>query len=120
MSSKLFSVPKQSEEIYSSIRCVYHKDSESLCLILDNNIRYTDLSKEIIINLIQFAQNINANLITLLISKSNRDYVKFIQGMLTVGFEYADIKSAKIEGKVYKILSMKMETLNKEMEEIEF
>lgn len=121
ISSKLFNIEKHAEEIFSTYNCVYVKDNETLCLILDEKVKYADFSREIIVNLIEFAQKIGVNLISLLVCRNNKDYVKFIQGMMTVGFEQnKDVKSTKIDGKIYRILSLNMANLKEEIQDVEF
>ena len=58
-------------------------------------------------NLMDFSQKISISSIYLLICRKNKDYVKLLQGMLTVGFTNDDItKTTQIDGKNYKILKM--------------
>ena len=121
ISSKLFNIEKHSEQVFATYKCIYQKETETLCLILDEQARYADFSREIIINLIEFSERIGVKLISLLICRANKDYVKFIQGMMTVGFtQNKNVKSTKINGKVYRVLSMEMSNLNDEIQEIEF
>lgn len=84
-------------------------------------MRYVDLSKEIIINFIDFAQRMNIKNLIMLLDRKNKDYVKVLQSMMTVGFSndknLSVIKIAEIN---YKVLVMAVSIGQKEIEEIVF
>lgn len=72
-------------------------------------------------NLMEFAQKMNIKNLILLLDRKNRDYVKILQGMMTVGFTNdATLKTTKIGNKEYKILRMTMKVVQEEIEEIAF
>ena len=70
-------------------------------------------------NLIDFAQKLGINAIFLLLARKNPEYVKLLQGMMTIGFENdSSTKTTKIEGKVYKVLKMNLK--QEDIEELDF
>lgn len=72
-----------------------------------------------IVNLMQFAENMNIKNLIMLIDRKNKEYVKVLQGMLTVGFKNDEnMKACKIAEKDYKILKMIMK--KEEIEEVPF
>ena len=51
--------------------------------------------------MMDFAQKLGIMAIILLIARKNKDYVKLLQGMMTVGFEHdQQVKTTKIDGKM--------------------
>ena len=72
-------------------------------------------------NLMDFSQKISISSIYLLICRKNKDYVKLLQGMLTVGFTNEETtKTTTIDGKMYKILKMNLSKAQAEIEEVDF
>lgn len=121
ITSKAYSVEKHSETECSKYSCYYQKETESLILILDEKVKFSNFSRCIMVDLIDFAERLNVKLISLLICKKNPEYAKFLQGMLTIGFEQnQNAKSTKLDGKVFRILSLKMNTLKDGIVEIDF
>ena len=87
--------------------------------MIEDSTKYRDLSKEMIVNLMQFAENMNIKNLILLIDIKNKEYVKVLQGMMTIGFKIDEnMKVCKIAEKDYKILKMIMK--KEEIEEIPF
>lgn len=121
ISSLVFNHEKRQEEVLSQYSCYYNKPEESLCILIEETAKASDFTKEIMMNLMDLAQKINVKAIYLLICRTNKEYVKLLQGMMTVGFEQeSTIKTKQIEGKVYKILKMNIQSLPDEIQEIEF
>ena len=72
-------------------------------------------------NLMDFAQKLSIKNLILLIDRKNKDYVKILQGMMTVGFgNDINFKMTKIGSKDYKILKMTLKVVPEEIEEITF
>ena len=83
-------------------------------------------------NLMEFSQKLSIASINLLICRKNKDYVKLLQGMLTVGFVNEETtktttingknttKTTTINGKNYKILTMSLSKSQTEIEEVDF
>ena len=69
----------------------------------------------------EFAQKLGINAIFLLIARKNKEFVRLLQGMLTVGFEQEEaINTTSIGGKVYKVLKMNLKQTPEEIQEIDF
>lgn len=121
ISSLIFNIEQHKEQELTKYSCFYQKSSDSLCFLVEENAKYADFSKEIMINLMEFGQKLGINSIFLLITRKNKEYVKILQGMMTVGFEYeSQIKTATIGGTVYKILKMNLKAESDDIQEVEF
>lgn len=56
-----------------------------------------------------------------MLDRKNKDYVKILQGMMTVGFAGdSNLKMTKVGGKDYKVLKMTLKAQTEEIEEIAF
>jgi len=78
-------------------------------------------SKESLMNFMEFAQKMSIKNILLLLDRKNKDYIKIMQGMMTVGFSNdSNMKMTKLSGKDYKILKMTLKNNPEEIEEIAF
>ena len=89
--------------------------------MVEQGLKYIDLSKDMIMHFIEFAQNMKINNIVMLLDRKNKDYVKILQSMMTVGFANdKDLKSVKIAQTVYKTLKMNVNLNKPEVEEIDF
>lgn len=121
INSTFFNLENNKEEILNKYNCFYNPSLEALCILVEKNMRYVDLSKEIIINFIDFAQRMNIKNLIMLLDRKNKDYVKVLQSMMTVGFSndknLSVIKIAEIN---YKVLVMAVSIGQKEIEEIVF
>lgn len=92
-----------------------------MCIMVEKGLKYIDLSKEMIMNFIEFAQNAKINNIVILIDRKNKDYVKILQSMMTVGFSNdKNLKSVKIADIDYKTLKMNVNLNQPAVEEIDF
>jgi hypothetical protein len=121
ISSLVFNLENNKEEVLKKYNCFYNPSMEALCIMIEDVTKYSDLSKEIVINLMEFAQKMGIKNIILLIDRKNRDYVKILQGMMTVGFTNDNnVKIAKIGDKDYKVLKISMKVQQEEIEEIAF
>jgi len=89
--------------------------------MIEESTKYSELSKEIVMNIMEFAQKMSIKNVVLLLDRKNKDYVKILQGMMTVGFTNDNhFKFSKIAGKEYKILKMTLKNVLEEVEEIIF
>lgn len=71
--------------------------------------------------MMDFSQKMAIKNIVLLIERKNKDYVKILQGMMTVGFSNdPNMKMTKIGNKDYKVLKMTMKNIPDDIEEIAF
>jgi hypothetical protein len=119
ISSLVFNLENNREEVLNKYNCFYNPSMEALCIMIEEGTKYSDLSKEIVMNIMDFAQKTAIKHIILLIERKNKDYVKILQGMMTVGFgNDANLKTTKIGNKDYKVLKMMIKA--EEMEEIAF
>ena len=74
-----------------------------------------------VINLMDFAQKMSVKSLILLLDRKNKNYVKILQGMMTVGFENdSKLKASKVMGKEYKMLKMSLKSSPDEIEEVAF
>ena len=121
INSLVFNIESHQEEILSKYDCYYNSNNNSFCIIIGDNAKYSDFSKEIMMNLMDFSQKLSISSINLLICRKNKDYVKLLQGMLTVGFTNDEVtKTTQIDGKNYKILKMSLSKAQAEIEEVDF
>jgi hypothetical protein len=87
--------------------------------MVENVTKYSELSKEMMMNVMSFAERMNIKNLILLLDRKNKDYIKILQGMMTVGFDNdKTMKCCKIAEKEYKIMKMTMKS--QAVEEIPF
>lgn len=80
-----------------------------MIIIIDKTIKYSNFSKEFVLCLINFAQMLGAQSIILFIHKENDDYIKLLQGIITVGFLPEEkLKIATIGDKCFTLFRMKL------------
>ena len=116
----LFSTLKSKEEVINNYSCFYKKENNSLCFLIEEHAKVADFSKEIMLNLMELSRKLEIDTIYLLINRKNKEYIKILQGMLTVGFEQEQqMKTAKIGVLVYKVLKMELKE-GEEIEELDF
>lgn len=119
--SLIFNSVQQTEEILAQYKCFYDENSNSLSFIFNKNINFENFTKEIMLNIFDFAKKIGIQTIYFLISKKNPRYNAMVQDLKIVGFEVnRNLKSADIEGDIYKVLRLPIEEDFDEIEEIEF
>jgi hypothetical protein len=121
ISSLVFNLENSKEEVLHNYSCFFNPSLEALCIMIDDGTKYSDLSKEIVMNLMDFTQKMQIKNIILLLERKNRDYVKILQGMMTIGFQNdSSLKITKVGGKDYKVLKMQIKLQPEEIEEIAF
>ena len=121
INSLFFNLEKHEREILSRYHAVYNKEENSLSFIITDSAKYSDFSKEIMMNLLEFAQNSGIKTIYLMISRNNKQYIKLLQAMLIVGFESDNEKQLKmINNKSFKCLKMTISESSDEVVEITF
>jgi hypothetical protein len=119
INSEVFNIHSNKQELISSLDCFYSPSNEALCIIIEDQVKLKELSKQIISNLMEFSTKVSAKSLILLIDKKNKEYVKIMQSMMMIGFNNdSNNKSANISGKEYKVL--KLDTNTGEIEEIAF
>jgi len=88
--------------------------------MVENSFKYIDLSKEIVMNFIDFAK-MNIKHLIMLLDRKNKDYVKILQSMMTVGFTNdKSLATVKIADVNYKVLKMTVSSSQQDVEEIAF
>ncbi len=121
INSLMFNITKHRKEILTKYKCFFDEKSNSLTLILSKDICFSDFTKEIMINLFDFAQKVGIETIYFLVAKKNAQYIKIVQDLMIVGFEIDEkTKTVKIEGNVYKVLSLPIKEEYDEIEEVFF
>lgn len=121
INSLMFNITKHKKEILTKYKCFFDEKSNSLTLILSKDICFSDFTKEIMINLFDFAQKVGIETIYFLVAKKNAQYIKIVQDLMIVGFEIDEkTKTVNIEGNVYKVLSLPIKEEYDEIEEVFF
>ena len=113
-------IEKKRNEIYIQYNCIYNEKDNSLYLILNENDNYSEFTKAWLINILKFSISIGIESICLLVSKSNKKYLKVIEDMIIVGFKF-DEKCPKkiIDGIVFITLKMFIRDIYQEIREVE-
>lgn len=117
INSLIFNLEKHQKELLSEYDCYYNEEANSLSIIFSEKINYADFTKEIMMNLLEFAQKVKIEQIYFLISRKNKQYARILQDLMIVGFETDENnKTAVIEGSVYKVLRMEVCDYDEEIE----
>jgi hypothetical protein len=96
------------------------KDLEdALCVFTDENTSYTQINKEVLLNLFYFAMRTNSKKMCFLLTRKNKDYVKILQGIMTVGFKPSNSRYSN-NGTDYKVMTMEINKKFDEVQEIDF
>ena len=74
INSHIFNIQNNKKEKISTFDCFYSPSTESLSIIIEEKNKYSELSKEIVINLMEFAGKVNAKTLILLLDRKNKDY----------------------------------------------
>lgn len=121
ITSHIFNIQNNRNEKISTFDCFYSPSTESLCIIIEDKNKYSDLSKQIVANLMDFASQANAKSLVLLLNKNNKEWVKIMQSMMMIGFQNdPKIKTAKLLEKDYKFLKMDIRNQSDVIEEVIF
>ena len=121
INSLIFNITKHKKEILTKYNCFFDEKSNSLSLIISEDLCFSDFTKEIMMNLFDFVQKAKMSSIYLLISKTNKQYIRIMQGMLTIGFENDEnVKTTMIDDKIYKVIKMNVEGQSDVIEEVDF
>ena len=121
INSLIFNITKNKKEILTKYNCFYDEKSNSLSLIISEDLCFSDFTKEIMMNLFDFAQKVGIETIYFLVAKKNSQYIRIVQDLMVVGFEIDEkMKTVKIEGNVYKVLVLPIKEEYDEIEEVFF
>ena len=119
INSLIFNITKHQKEILTKYQCYYEEQSNSLSVLFTKDFCFADFTKEIMINLLEFAQKVEIQTIYFLVAKKNQDYIKIVQDLTIVGFEVDEkLKSVNIEGNAYKVLMLPVKEQDEEIEEV--
>lgn len=121
INSLIFNITKHKREILTKYKCFYDEKSNSLSFILTEDICFSDFTKEIMMNIFEFAQKVGIETIYFLIAKKNPQYIRIVQDLTIVGFEVDEkLKTMNIDGNVYKVLMLPVKEEYDEIEEVFF
>ena len=119
INSLIFNITKHKKEILSKYQCYYDEKSNSLTVLFTQDFCFADFTREIMINLLEFAQKVEIETIYFLVAKKNQDYIKIVKDLTIIGFEMDEnTKSVTIEGNVYKVLMLPVKEQDEEIEEV--
>ena len=106
INSLIFNITKHKKEILTKYKCYYEEQSNSLNILLTQDLNFADFTKEIMMNLLEMSQKLCIETIYFLVAKKNPQYIKFVQDLMIIGFEVdTNTKTVNIEGNVFKVFS---------------
>ncbi len=121
INSLFFNFAKHRREILSKFECYYEEESNSLSIIFTKEFEYAYFTKETMLNLLEFVLKVNIDTIFIMINFKNKKFRKILQDMIIVGFKKNEANEATdIAGEKYQVMSMDTDSLNDDIEEIEF
>jgi hypothetical protein len=118
INSVLSNLENDKIEIISKYKCFFNLELNSLSLLIEDDLKISSLSKEVILNFIEFAQRLQIKFLRILLNKTNPDYVKFLQELMTIGF--ANDGMGRIKERDYKALQMTVKLSSNKIEEMAF
>jgi len=120
ISSMVFNISKHKKEILSKYKCFFDEESNTLTLVINEEISFAEFTKEIMMNLFTFAKKVKIDTICFLLSKKNQQYGRIFQDLMIVGFKPNEKqKEVNIEGNAYKVLEIAANS-DEEIEEFFF
>ena len=119
INSLIFNITKHKKEILTKYKCYYEEQSNSLNILLTQDLNFADFTKEIMMNLLEMSQKLCIETIYFLVAKKNTQYIKFVQDLMIIGFEVdTNTKTVNIEGNVFKVLKLQVKDQDDEIEEV--
>jgi len=119
INSLIFNITKHKREILTKYKCYYDEGTNSLNILITQDLCFADFTKEIMINLLDLARKVGIETIYFLVAKKNEQYIKIVQDLMIVGFELDEKnKSINIDGNAYKVLKLSVKEQDEEIEEI--
>ena len=119
INSLIFNITKHKKEILTKYKCYYEEESNSLNILLTQDLNFADFTKEIMMNLLEMSQKLCIETIYFLVAKKNPQYIKFVQDLMIIGFEVdTNTKTVNIEGNVFKVLKLQVKDQDDEIEEV--
>ena len=105
INSLKYNVESQSNDINISFDCSYNDVNNTLSIIINENVNYTSITREVALTLFQLVQKINIDKLYLIVALKNPNYILLLQEMMKLGFQSEkSVKSTSIDGNAYKIL----------------
>ena len=90
-------------------------------MIVNENINYTNLTKEVALTLFVFVQKLQIEKLYLIVALKNPNYILLLQQMMTLGFQSEkSARSTNIDGDAYKILFIETKDMTSNIEEFGF
>ena len=123
ITSLLYNVETQERETNVVFDSWYNvKDNDnSLVVLVKDDVTPTNLTKEVMLTLFQFAQKVVIDRIFLLLSVKNPNYILLLQQMMTCGYETCkELRSTTIDNVAYKVLKVEIKDISGNIEEIGF
>ncbi len=119
INSLIFNDKKEKQEIYTKYDCIYSEKENSMYLIFNQNVNYSEFTKDKLINILDFVSSIGIDFIYILINQNNKNYANIIQDMKIVGFEFGkEYPLFTIDGHIYKTLKMSINDIKQEIVQI--
>ena len=119
LNSLIFNDKKEKQEIYTKYDCIYSEKENSMYLIFNQNVNYSEFTKDKLINILDFVNSIGIDYIYILINQNNKSFVNIMQDMILVGFEFGkEYPLFTIDGHIYKALKMSINDIKQEIVQI--
>ena len=105
INSLIYNIETQNNNVNISLNCSYNNENNSLSIIVNENIIYTNLKKEVALILFLFVKKVNIEKLLLIVALKNPNYIPLLQEMMTIGFQSEkSVRTTSIKGDAYKIL----------------
>ena len=120
INSLIFDDEKEEQEIYTKYDCIYSEKYNSLFILINENMNYSEFTKDKLINILEFSNSIGIDYIYILINKKNHNFINILQDMLIVGFKFGkNFPLFTIDGTIYKALQMSIKDIKQEIKQID-
>ena len=121
VNSLIYNVETQTKDLNLSFDCSYNDEDNTLSVIINENINYTNLTKEVALTLFVFVQKLQIEKLYLIVALKNPNYILLLQQMMTLGFQSEkSARSTNIDGDAYKILYIETKDMTSNIEEFGF
>jgi len=74
INSIVFSIEKNKEEVINNFNCFYAPAQEAICIMVESDFKYRNFSREIVMDLMEFAKKLEIKNLLLFVDKKNTDY----------------------------------------------
>ena len=121
INSLIYNVETQTKDLNLSFDCSYNDEDNTLSVIINENIKHTNLTKEVALTLFLFVQKLQIEKLYLIVALKNPNYILLLQEMMTLGFQSEkSARSTNIDGDAYKILYVETKDMTSNIEEFGF